>query len=367
MWLSLVVILLNTLDRLVPQRTSFTSVDGHITNSRLVDAFVDDTSLGFTDNTLTYTDMIKTLQNISQTWEHLLHLSGGALNLKKCSWYILFWDWANGRPKLRQHTLEDPTVRLRQGNTTDEPVPIRRMDHHEAPRILGVHLSPLGDFSTQIRVCKDKADAFALKLHSPRLTKNDIRIFHRSIFIPSIRYPLATMAVDEESLQSIQSRIIPVILQRLGINRNLPTAIRHGPSQYGGIEMYDVRTEAGLEAIKYLRNAIFGDTASGRLIITNLQHAQVESGLGEALLEFPSIPIPYLTPTWLTSIRQYMSQHNVTLTITQTFTNALRTQSDQYIMNRIHLARYTPQQQRDINLVRLHLQVTTLADITDPS
>jgi len=364
-WLSLVVILLNTLDRIIPQRTTFESVDGRIVNSRLVDAFVDDTSLGFTDDALSYNVMITTLQTISQTWEHLLHLSGGALNLKKCSWYVLFWDWVQGRPMLREHTPEDPTICLTQGSTTEAPVPIRMMDHKEAPRILGVHLSPLGDFSTQIRVCKDKADSFALKLHSPRLTPTDIRIFHRSIYTPSMRYPLAAMAVDEEALQSIQSRIIPVILQKLHVNRNLPTAIRHGPSQYGGLELYDVRTEAGLEAIKYLRNAIYGDTAAGRLILTNLQHAQVESGIGEALLEHPTIQIPYLTPTWLTSIRQYMSQHNVTLTVTQTFHNALQTPTDQYIMNRTYLARYTPQQQRDINLVRLHLQVTTLADITD--
>lgn len=35
-------------------------------------------------------------------------------------------------------------------------------------------------------------------------------------------------------------------------------------------------------------------------------------------------------------------------------------------MQQSHLTRYTLQQQRDINLVRLHLQVSTLADMTDP-
>jgi hypothetical protein len=168
-WLSLVVILLNTLDRITPQRTTFTSVDGKIVNSRLVDAFVDDTSLGFTDDNLTYQDMINTLQMISQKWEHLLHLSGGALNLTKCSWYVLYWDWTNGRPCLRQHTSDDPTVSLQQGSDTTVATPIRMMKYQEAPRILGVHLSPSGDFSTQIKVCKDKADGFALKLLSPRL------------------------------------------------------------------------------------------------------------------------------------------------------------------------------------------------------
>jgi hypothetical protein len=117
-WLTLVVLLLNTLDRIVPERTQFTSPDGSIINSRLVDAFVDDTSLGFTNTDSTYEEMIYRHQEISQTWEHLLHLSGGALNLKKCNWYILFWDWKNGRPILRKHHPNDPRItRDKEGHT----------------------------------------------------------------------------------------------------------------------------------------------------------------------------------------------------------------------------------------------------------
>ena len=47
-WLSLVVILMATLDRLVRERMDFSSP--HFKHSRLIDAFVDDTSLGFTDD-----------------------------------------------------------------------------------------------------------------------------------------------------------------------------------------------------------------------------------------------------------------------------------------------------------------------------
>ncbi|KAI2490527.1 hypothetical protein MHU86_24037 [Fragilaria crotonensis] len=39
---------------------------------------------------------------------------------------------------------------------------------------------------------------------------------------------------------------------------------------------------------------------------------------------------------------------------------------DEYIMQSEHLKRYTPAQQQDLNLVRLWLQVATLADMCDP-
>lgn len=69
-----------------------------------------------------------------------------------------------------------------------------------------------------------------------------------------------------------------------------------------------------------------------------------------------------MTPTWITSIRQYLHRHNLTITLTETSMT-----SDLVIMTAEHLQRYSPSQQRDINLVRLHLQVQTLSDITDPT
>ena len=90
-WLTLVVTLMNTLDRLITPRMTFPSPDTPQQHSRLIDALVDDTSLGFTDSTGTQTlqNLTESLAHIAQTWEKLLFLSGGSLNRKKCSWYAL--------------------------------------------------------------------------------------------------------------------------------------------------------------------------------------------------------------------------------------------------------------------------------------
>ena len=66
------------------------------------------------------------------------------------------------------------------------------------------------------------------------------------------------------------------------------------------------------------------------------------------------------------SLRQFLYCQNMSLTSTDAPTVQLRTHADQYIMQPCHLARYTNSQQRDINLVRLYLQVQTLADLSDP-
>ena len=84
-WLTLVIILMDTMDRIIPERMTFESPDSATKHSRLIDAFVDDTSLGFSDpGYLTSETLIAKLTNIAQTWEQLLYFSGGSLNLKKC-------------------------------------------------------------------------------------------------------------------------------------------------------------------------------------------------------------------------------------------------------------------------------------------
>lgn len=61
-----------------------------------------------------------------------------------------------------------------------------------------------------------------------------------------------------------------------------------------------------------------------------------------------------------------MYQHNVTATITDTLRIVYSSSHDQCIMECPTLTKYSPQQQQLINLVRLHLQVLTLSDLSMP-
>jgi hypothetical protein len=85
-WLTLVVILMNAIDKkLTPESMYFQSTNGTIKHSQRADAFVDDTSLGFSDyGTMTYHAVVLKLQEIAQRWENPLHYSRGSLNLAKC-------------------------------------------------------------------------------------------------------------------------------------------------------------------------------------------------------------------------------------------------------------------------------------------
>ena len=126
----------------------------------------------------------------------------------------------------------------------------------------------------------------------------------------------------------------------------------------------DLRTELGISNLKLLRDAIYTESEAGKLMIFNVKYSQIEAGISEPLLENPHIHLSYVTPSWVMSVRQFMYQHNVTVTLTDMLKVELRGKTDTCIMNPALLTHYTPIQQKDINLVRLYLQVITLSDMT---
>jgi hypothetical protein len=105
----------------------------------------------------------------------------------------------------------------------------------------------------------------------PRLSAADVRIFRRTTYVPSMRYGLAAVAIDEEELSIVQSRIIPAILRKLKVQSTIPTAIRHGPRELGGLDLYDQRTEVGIESLKFFRDALYSESENGKLLRLNLQ------------------------------------------------------------------------------------------------
>jgi hypothetical protein len=86
---------------------------------------------------------------------------------------------------------------------------------HESSRKLWLSLT----------VDEKKADTFATRIMSPYLSAADVRIFHRTTYVPSMRYGLAAVTIDEEELNKVQSSIIPAILKRLNVNSTIPTSI----------------------------------------------------------------------------------------------------------------------------------------------
>ena len=129
-WLTISIVLLASLRILIERGMLFMTPDGSTSVERYSDAFVDDAQNCLNDahfkTPWTTTELTRKLEHMSQTWEKLLFSSGGALELSKCFYYIIYWKWVEGLPQMMTNSEMDhiPGITLTSGFSTRR-LPIR--------------------------------------------------------------------------------------------------------------------------------------------------------------------------------------------------------------------------------------------------
>ena len=108
------------------------------------------------------------------------------------------------------------------------------------------------------------------------------------------------------------------MLQKLGYSSKLPTEIRYGPEELGGLGLFDLQTELGISTLNYMSDAIFSHTEAAKLMILNVKYLQIESGISELLQAHPGIYIPYQMPTWITLVWQFLFQLDLPISLIDT-------------------------------------------------
>jgi len=148
-WLSLVVCLLAGLSAIALWSMTFADPWEDIFDERNVDSYVDDTAVGVNDamdeDPSSIDDIVAALQDTSQKWERLLYSSGGALELQKCFWYLVYWEWEDGRPHMIPSISSPAQLALTSGHSPTYTL-IPRKEPWEAMQMLGTWPAPNGNY-----------------------------------------------------------------------------------------------------------------------------------------------------------------------------------------------------------------------------
>ena len=250
-WLCLAVILLNCLDRISQEDNipgfSFADPWNEIMAAWRVSAFVDDTNQGVMDHTgtLSLPELVEQMRKAGQLWETLLHISGGALNLAKCSWTIQYWQWKKGRPALMPMHPGDPPLLMTSGSNP-APHTIRRLTNEDEVRSLGVHMNFHGTFAHHAKLMRFKFDGLARRLQQSALTPLLSRTYCNTFYLPSVRYSLPVTSMSPKELHRAQSLMTACILNKLGYNRHYPHSVAFAPQKAFGCGLINLRIEQGL-------------------------------------------------------------------------------------------------------------------------
>jgi hypothetical protein len=146
--------------------------------------FVDDSTgqvNDFTSNSQPTPEFLRTImQADAQLWSDLLWLSGGLLELSKCSFHQLHFDFHDdGSPHMRAGTYGTPL--LVQDALTSDPVTIPAKSAYQTHKTLGHHKAPAGKNTTQLRILKANSDVFSKLVATSPCNRTDSWFFYSAI------------------------------------------------------------------------------------------------------------------------------------------------------------------------------------------
>ena len=222
----------------ISKGAKFVSVDGQHSAHITMVGFVDDctgTCNDFQPQLQATTDNItNTMAKDAQTWNDILWCSGGKLELPKCSFHVLEFQFSpDGTPtpiinnNTHQITLNDSATNAQvQINPNKANIPHKTLGHWKAPADPKQTL--------QLQTLLTKAKHTTLLIATANLTRHGTNLAYHGVYIAFLRYVLPQCFFTAKQLNSAEQQTIQPIISKCGYNRNTATAIRYAPTSYAG-------------------------------------------------------------------------------------------------------------------------------------
>jgi hypothetical protein len=304
----------------------------------------------------------------AQWWEELLCTTGGKLELSKCFYYPIIWEFdCNGNANLQEPAQLESSIILTD-SITKQQIPIAAKSCSEAHKTLGVMACPQGNNRSEYKRMQEKCSNFAQRMFSAVLSREEATIFYRTICIPSISYSLAIGTFNEKQTQSLQGSLTQATLNGMGYNRKTPSAIVYGPQSLGGIGMRHLFAEQGTMQAQIIIQHLRAFTQLGETILIQLNWAQLVSGRSQPILEIPSDGIPQLgNEQWIQTLRRFLTVSGITMHISNITVPYEKRVNDQILMDVMARQHWSNSDIIEINKCRIHLKVESISDITNQS
>ena len=190
----------------------------------------------------------------ASAWAGLLGATGGALELSKCSYHVVFWKFSKqGAPVLTNMSDEIPTIEVVDPHTNISH-PLEYLSPYAAHKTLGHYKEPAGLQQEQYKRLLEKSDTSTGFLWKTPLTRLKAWTYYTTCYIPSVTYPLTCSHLSGIQLNKVQQKAMSIIIPRCAFNRNTHRSIIYGPSSMGGAHFRHLHVEQGiLQTVYFIR------------------------------------------------------------------------------------------------------------------
>jgi len=309
--------------------------------------------------------LIGKMQHDAQIWSDLLWSSGGELELPKCTYHVINWNFTvAGAPSLQAGDVGQPMILQSGDRSATHVIPFRSA--YSSHKTLGHYKSPAGNQTKQFQALLEKSNQIAMFLTSSFLDRREAWTYYFAIYLPSIGYPLPNCHFNWHQLEKVQRKSMNVLFAKCGYNRNTKRAILFGPAKLGGASFRHLYTEQGVgQILTFLRHWRAPLSQPGKLLRIAVAWTQYAIGTGSSFLSDVHTVLPHMEVKWLKSVREFLCYAQGQLDLDATGVSPLQRVHDCYLMDAIiQSGRFNSKEICSLNYCRMYLQVLSLSDIT---
>jgi hypothetical protein len=345
----------------------FCTPDQEMSVSLSMIGFVDDSTgqaNSFVQNDQSQPELLRAIMQLdAQLWNDLLWLSGGLLELSKCSFHHIHFDFApDGTSMMRSGKFGAPLQV--HDERTNSLVTIPAKSVFQSHKTLGHHKAPAGNNSTQLKVLRACSDSTAKLVSTSPCNRMDSWYYYTAIYVTSLGYVLPNCFFEKKKLDKVQQAAVRTFLSKCGYNRNTHRLIVFAPIRFGGcgfLSLFMIQGEGQILAfLKHWRT----DTDASRLLRIAVSWTQLHLGTSFCFLKDTTTILPHMPGRWLKSLRSFLASINGSLELDKEYLPPIQRHGDVYIMDMVlHVGCFSESEIRQINHCRMYLQAITMSDI----
>jgi hypothetical protein len=213
------LILEGAYESITDQTVAYTNPDDTRKFRQWLVGFVDDNSILFKMENLGYEthsrEMVEKATKCLETWQRLVHISGGELELTKSSFAMMAWTLKGGKEVMCNMKEAPGSVKLRSDKYKGMQVELSRNEVSTAEKQLGVRLAMDGNDQEEFQFRLSQSKTLAGKVRASPFNRRDAEIIYRERWLPSVGYCLPITQFDDKQCKAIQMPFFNAVLHNM--------------------------------------------------------------------------------------------------------------------------------------------------------
>jgi hypothetical protein len=256
--------------------------------SRSCNFYVDDAGLICTHNANETTsqnvkrivlDLAKRLQTLTQKYERLVFVTGGALQPPECLWYAITWGWDENGIAYMLPIYQTPAEIWITVGATLSPLLNARKATHDATLTLGCYIAPDANRKQETEILTNQALHFGAAARRRGATKTEAYYKSRIYIHTAMSFPLGVSSISHKDLTNIQMKYLRPTKQQMGLRSTVASALMHKPRAYLGIGLPSLPITRDLQHLRMLCGNLRENSPTTAHLLATLSDFQLAAGL----------------------------------------------------------------------------------------